>query len=78
MSDDRDLLPLNTPAPDFHRIRALVVDSVRSLHSKRAYATALDEFFCWWQANGRPALTKAAVQQHELSGALAALREVAT
>ena len=32
------------------RIRRLVLDSVSSGHSRRAYSKALDEFFAWYMA----------------------------
>ena len=31
------------------RLIQLVVDSVASEHSKRAYRTGLERFFAWWQ-----------------------------
>jgi site-specific recombinase XerD len=45
-------------------IQSLVVDSVRSQHSKRAYAGAIADFLRWWCAAGEPALNKAVVQQY--------------
>jgi integrase/recombinase XerD len=44
------------------RIRALVLDSVASPHTRRVYRKALDEFFCWQETAGWPGLNKAAVQ----------------
>src|SRR5450755_2894857 len=38
------------------RLIQLVVDSVASEHSKRAYRTGLEQFFAWWErdASGLP------------------------
>src|SRR4030095_12143783 len=46
----REFLPHPRPAPEEQRrqLTALVVDSVSSAHSKRAYATGLGNFFLWW------------------------------
>lgn len=46
---------------DAARIKALVLDSVTSPHSRRAYGRALDEFLAW--SEGRP-FTRALVQQY--------------
>jgi site-specific recombinase XerD len=51
---------------DFARIQSLVVNSVRSAHSKRAYARAIADFLSWWQHVGRPPLNKAAVQRYRV------------
>ena len=45
-------------------LRKLVVDSVRSLHSRRAYGFALDEFFRWYRAADRGPFRKALVQEY--------------
>ena len=44
------------------RIKSLVLDSVSSAHSKRAYAQALDAFEKWCAQTGTAGFTKAAVQ----------------
>jgi site-specific recombinase XerD len=44
------------------RIKSLVLDSVSSVHSKRAYAQALDAFEKWCAQTGTVGFTKAAVQ----------------
>jgi integrase/recombinase XerD len=44
------------------RIRGLVLDSVRSGHTRRVYGKGLDEFFRWHERAGRPGLNKAGVQ----------------
>lgn len=48
--------------PDFHRWKALVLSSVASPHTRRAYGHALDAFFLWYVAAGRPPFDKALVQ----------------
>ena len=47
------------------RLIQLVVDSVASEHSKRAYRTGLEQFFAWWQqdAAGLP-FSRALVQRY--------------
>lgn len=62
MSDCVAVQPLSSHSV-YDRLHTLVINSVRSSHSKRAYAAGLAEFWCWWEANGRPALSKAVVQQ---------------
>ncbi len=46
------------------RLRSLVLDSLSSANSKRAYATALDEFWVWYQAEPRPPFSKAVVNSY--------------
>jgi integrase/recombinase XerD len=41
-----------------------VVDSVSSVHSRRAYGSALNEFFGWYRAAVRPPFSKAVVQEY--------------
>lgn len=53
-----------TPVWGWTRIRTLVLDSVSSPHSKRAYAQALDEFWTWCQQGPRGAFTRETVQQY--------------
>jgi hypothetical protein len=43
----QDLVPFPA-SPDFTRIKALVLDSVSSLHSRRAYDRALSDFLAWY------------------------------
>jgi integrase/recombinase XerD len=55
------------PAQDragWEALRKLVVDSVSSVHSRRAYGFALDEFFAWYEAAPRGAFRKALVQEY--------------
>jgi site-specific recombinase XerD len=46
------------------RIKSLVLDSLSSAHSRRAYGNALDDFEQWCGLNGRPAFNKATVQRY--------------
>lgn len=46
------------------RIKSLVLDSVTSLHSKRAYEQALDAFERWCSETGASGFTKATVQAY--------------
>lgn len=71
-------------------LKAVVLDSVNSEHTKRAYETAMSEFFKWYGVELRPPFSKAVVQAHKayleergLSPAsinirLSALRKLAT
>jgi site-specific recombinase XerD len=55
-----DLVPY--AQDQWQQLKDLVLDSVTSPHSRRAYETALDGFFGWWDAQGRPPFAKATVQ----------------
>jgi integrase len=46
------------------RLQRLVLDSVSSAHSKRAYAQALDAFAQWCRATAAPGFSKATVQAY--------------
>ena len=48
-------------AAQWHRLKALVLDSVSSPITKRVYNMALDEFFDWYQQEPRPGFNKAVV-----------------
>src|SRR5260370_6374823 len=48
-------------APQWLRLKALVLDSVSSPITKRVYNMALDEFFGWYAQELRPGFTKATV-----------------
>jgi integrase len=53
------------PAPEgFTAIRRLVLDAVSSPLTRVMYAKALDDFFTWWEGQGRPPFARAAVQAH--------------
>jgi site-specific recombinase XerD len=47
----------------FERILGVVLNSVRSPNSQRAYKRGLLDFFKWFQTTGQPTLNKAAVQE---------------
>ena len=49
------------------RIKSLVLDSVTSGHSKRAYGQALDAFERWCVESGAAGFTKATVQAYRTS-----------
>ncbi len=46
------------------RVRGLVLDSVSSLHSRRAYGRALDEFRYWCEASFADGFTRETVQRY--------------
>src|SRR5664279_4768941 len=48
-------------AADWHRLKALVLDSVSSPITRRVYNLGLDEFFAWYSQEPRPGFTKATV-----------------
>ncbi len=50
---------------DMSAIIALVTDGLTSEHSRRAYGKALDDFLAWYTAEGKPGLSKAAVQRYK-------------
>ena len=60
-----DLVPF-PEQPHWEALRKLVVDSVRSPHSRRAYGFALDEFFGWYRAADRGQFRKALVQEYRV------------
>jgi hypothetical protein len=51
----------------FARIKALVLDTVPSLESKRAYGQALDDFFRWCGNESVEGFTKATVNAYRVS-----------
>ena len=64
-----ELTTYTTPTPatreDFASVVALVVDGLTSEHSRRAYRRTLEDFLTWWDAEGRPTLSKAIVQRYK-------------
>ena len=50
--------------PRWEALKSLVLDSVGSEHTKRAYATAISEFLAWYRAELRPPFSKAVVHAH--------------
>jgi integrase len=59
-----DMASAMVPSDTLGRLRGLVLDSVLSLHSRRAYAKALDDFLAWYLQVPRGPLSKAVVQQY--------------
>ena len=45
-------------------VRRLVLDAVSSPITRAMYGKALDDFFFWWEGQGRPAFARATVQAH--------------
>ncbi len=48
-------------AARWHRLKALVLDSVSSPITRRVYNLGPDEFFAWYDQETRPGFTKATV-----------------
>src|SRR5947208_1001090 len=76
----QDLVPVSFQ-PDMDRIKALVLDSVASPHSRRAYDRALSDFLLWCGTQGAgEGFTKATVQRYsrqlEQQGLAASTRNV--
>lgn len=61
--DDKQIV--TTTPGDFDALKALVIDGLNSPHSKTMYALAIDDFIAWYQAQGKPGLTKAAVNAYK-------------
>jgi integrase len=62
----QELVTVSTP-PDLEGIKALVLDSVISPHSRRAYDKALSDFLAWYAADGGNAgLSKALIQRYRV------------
>jgi site-specific recombinase XerD len=59
-------VPVHNSAPvwGWVRIRALVIDSVTSPHSRRVYAKALDDFRDWCEQSGADGFTRETVQRY--------------
>ena len=49
---------------NFYSVRKLLLDAVRSPLTRTMYAKALDDFFLWWEGQGRPPFLRATVQAH--------------
>src|SRR5438046_6065047 len=77
-------------AGSWENLRDLVLNSVSSPHSRRAYRLALDRFFAWYDAAPRGVFRKALVQEYRvylegqglspstINVRMAALRKLAT
>ena len=61
---DSAVVLIPSAASGLARIRGLVLDSVASMHSRRAYAKALDDFLAWYAAEPRGPFSKAILQQY--------------
>jgi len=69
-------------------LKSLALDSLTSPHSRRAYASALDDFLAWYRAASRPPISKAVVNAYKaqleaaglsastINGRLCALRKL--
>jgi site-specific recombinase XerD len=57
-------LILQTPQNPFGPVRQLVLDAVSSPLTRVMYARALDDFFAWWESQGRPGFSRATVQAY--------------
>jgi len=60
---DIALVPVSDE-PQWEVLRKLVVDSVSSVHSRRAYGFALDQLFGWYRLLDRGPFRKALVQEY--------------
>ena len=58
---------LSPRAAAFERIKKLVLDTLPSPDSKRAYGNALDDFFRWCEAAAVSEFTKAGVNSYRVS-----------
>jgi len=47
-----------------HALTLITLDTLNSQHSKTAYRRALNDFWDWYRANGRPAIRKATLQRY--------------
>jgi integrase len=54
---------LTAPNP-LARVKQLVLDAVSSPLTRLMYGHAIDEFFSWWENQGRPAFLRATVQRY--------------
>src|SRR5260370_824616 len=61
-----DLIVVPQPT-QWHKLKALVLDSVSSPITKRVYNLGLDEFFAWYGLESRPGFTKATVSASRVS-----------
>jgi site-specific recombinase XerD len=52
---------------DLAPVKKLVLDAVASPITRALYAKALDDFFAWWDGQGRPAFSRAAVHAYRVA-----------
>jgi hypothetical protein len=64
LADDRALLvsPASGGADGIAALKQLVLDAVSSPLTRVMYARALNDFFSWWNGQGRPPFGRATVQ----------------
>lgn len=55
-----------TTHSDIRPVVDMVINSLTSEHSRRAYGKALTDFLNWWDSAGRPELTKALVDKYKV------------
>ena len=60
------------------RLIQLVVDSVASEHSKRAYRTGLEQFFAWWERDASGMTFSRALVQRYRSYLMAQTKSAST
>ena len=66
--DRGDPAAIQSGSGPFAQIIEMVVHSVQSPHSQRAYRRALEDFITWYQTQpGRPPLSKSLVQQYRVT-----------
>lgn len=63
MTTDTALATVST-TPDLASVIGLVTNAVGSDHTRRAYERALADFLTWRDAQGRPAFSRALVQDY--------------
>lgn len=61
---DKQSLVLSKLTPPEAAVVSIVLDTLPSEHSRRAYRRALEDFFVWHRGIGRPQLSKAVVQRY--------------
>jgi integrase len=61
MSSGQALVPVSD---GWARVRRLALDAVSSPITRAMYGKALDDFFEWWEGQGRPPFARATVQAH--------------
>lgn len=62
---NRNERPSATGGRRWEKLKALALDSVTSPHSRRAYASALDNFSAWYRAASGAPLSKAVVNSYK-------------
>ncbi len=67
VADPNERLEFGRKAPEWQRLKALVLDSVSSPITRRVYNMALDEFFTWFRQEPRAGFSKATVNSWRVS-----------